>query len=286
MKEFPVAVIGGSGLYSMEGLDILGKRDLHTPFGTPSSALLLASYRGRGVIFLPRHGEGHQFNPTRVNYRANIYALKTMGVRYVISVSAVGSLREEYAPRHFVLPDQLIDRTRNRPDTFYDELAVHVGFADPFCPRLRKIIAGAAEGTGITLHEGGTYVCMEGPLFSTRAESELYRSWGASLIGMTALPEAKLAREAEMCYATIAMVTDYDVWKDEEVSVEQVMANVAANTANVKALLKRVIEELDAEAACSCHEALKNTIMTRPEYVDEETRRKLAPLLGKYLEKH
>lgn len=281
--DFTIGIIGGSGIYDMEGLEILGERRVETPFGQPSAEILLASVKGKRVAFLPRHGKGHRFNPSEVPYRANVFALKSLGVRVIYSVSAVGSLREELAPRDFVLPDQIIDRTMRRPGTFFDGMAVHVGFAEPFCRRLHDTVASAAKGLPLTLHRGGTYVCMEGPLFSTRAESELHRSWGASVIGMTAIPEAKLAREAEICYATVALVTDYDVWKDEHVSVDAVLAVLKDNSTNAKKLLVRLIETTDTDAECGCHGALANTIMTSPNLVSNETRRSLAPLLGRYL---
>ena len=283
MKGFSIGVIGGSGIYEMDGIEILGEKFIDTPYGAPSSEVLLASIKGKRVAFLPRHGKGHKFNPTEVNYRANIFAMKKVGVKKLISVSAVGSLKEELEPRHFVLPNQIIDRTKLRPGTLYDGMAVHVGFADPFCDGLAGEIEKRAREMPITVHRGGTYVCMEGPLFSTKAESELYRSWGASIIGMTAIPEAKLAREAEMCYSTIALVTDYDVWKDEHVSVDAVIAVLKDNSANAKTLLKKVIQDLDADADCPCHSALENAIMTSPDLISAETRTKLEPLLGKYL---
>jgi len=283
MKEFPIAVIGGSGIYEIEGIEVLGEKAVETPYGAPSSNILLASLKGHPVAFLPRHGKGHRFNPTKVNYQANIFALKTLGVKMVLSVSAVGSLKEELAPRDFVLPSQLIDRTKSRKNTLYEEMAVHVGFAEPFCSRMQDVIIEAAAEMPITIHRGGTYVCMEGPLFSTKAESELHRSWGASIIGMTALPEAKFAREAEMCYATIALVTDYDVWKDEQVSVDAVIAVLKDNSKNAKELVKQVIERVDPDVTCTCHDALKNAIMTAPKLIDDDTRRRFAPLLGRYL---
>ena len=283
MKGFSIGVIGGSGIYEMEGCEILGEKFVDTPYGAPSSEILLDSVKGKRVAFLPRHGKGHRYNPSEVNYRANIFALKKLGVKKVLSISAVGSLKEELEPRNFVLPEQIIDRTKSRPGTFYDGMAVHVGFADPFCSALGDTVQEAAKGMEICIHRGGTYVCMEGPLFSTKAESELYRSWGASIIGMTAIPEAKLAREAEMCYATIALVTDYDVWKEEHVSVETVVSVLQENSANAKQLLKKVIAELDPEQDCLCHSALKNAIMTDPSLISKETRTKLEALLSHYL---
>jgi len=283
MQSIEIGVIGGSGIYAMKGVEVISEIEVDTPFGPPSSSIVHARVGGRDVAFIARHGKGHRHNPTHVPYRANIFALKKLGVSTVFSVSAVGSLREELAPRHFVLPDQLIDRTRLRTGTFFDEMAVHVGFAEPFCGRLRAFIADSASDMPVRVHSGGTYVCMEGPLFSTRAESNLYRSWGASIIGMTALPEAKLAREAEMCYATIALVTDYDVWKDEHVSVEMVLETLSANASNANALLLRVIENARPSDECACRGALANTIMTDPSLISDEMRTRLAPLLQRYL---
>ncbi len=208
------------------------------------------------VAFLPRHGRGHRVNPTFVNSRANIYLLKTLGVKFVISISAVGSLKEEIVPRDFVIPDQIIDRTRSRANSFFEPYAVHVLFAEPFCSGLADVLAETSREIGVKVHQGGTYVCMEGPLFSTRAESEMHRSWGASVIGMTALPEAKLAREAEMCYATVALVTDYDVWKkDEVVDIDQIMSNIRANTDHVKKLIRKSVPKLKLDLDCECHSA-------------------------------
>jgi len=295
MKDFSIGVIGGSGIYEIDGLEILGEKFIDTPFGMPSAEVVLASVAGKMVAFIPRHGKGHAFNPSKVNYQANIFALKSVGVKNIISLSAVGSLKEELAPRDFVIPSQIIDKTKYRTGTFFDDMAVHAGFAEPFCNKLGNVIEKAASEMDITVHRGGTYVCMEGPLFSTKAESELHRSWGASVIGMTAIPEAKLAREAEICYATIALVTDYDVWKDETVSVEAVIETLNENSANAKALLKKVIcginldndhsslsEQRRGKAQCCCQDALRNAVMTAPELITKETRTKLAPLLKKY----
>ena len=289
MKDFTIGVIGGSGIYEMDGLEILGEKFIDTPYGAPSAEVLLASLGGKRVAFIPRHGKGHAFNPSKVNYRANIFALKTVGVENVISLSAVGSLKEELKPRDFVIPSQIIDKTKMRTGTFFDEMAVHVGFAEPFCKTLGDVIESSAGLMDINVHRGGTYVCMEGPLFSTKAESELHRSWGASIIGMTAIPEAKLAREAEMCYATIALVTDYDVWKDETVSVEAVIETLNKNSANAKNLLKKVIDGIDTgenslhqRSQCSCRSALRNAVMTAPHLIGREKRTRLEPLLKKY----
>lgn len=287
-----IGVIGGSGLYDMQGLEVLDEIAIDTPFGKPSDSITIGqvetAHGPRKVAFLPRHGRGHVINPTRIPVRANIWALKKLGVFWLTSVSAVGSLKEEIAPQHFVVPDQIIDRTKSRVHTFFDEIAVHVGFSYPFDPDLATVLTQSArEVEGLTVHEGGTYVCMEGPLFSTRAESSLYRSWGASVIGMTAIPEAKLAREAEMCYACIALATDYDVWREDEdsVSVEQVIENITRNVANVQKVLARVIENipLGTEEGRSAWSALKNAIITRPDRVPLSTRDALGLLIDKYL---
>lgn len=283
MQPIEIGVIGGSGIYSVSGVDVVSELQVETPFGPTSSPIVHARVGGRDVAFIARHGRGHRYNPTHVPYRANIFALKKLGVKTVFSISAVGSLREELAPRDFVLPDQLIDRTRLRGGTFFDDMAVHVGFGEPFCARVRGHVAECAATLPVRVHNGGTYVCMEGPLFSTRAESNLYRSWGASVIGMTALPEAKLAREAEICYATVALVTDYDVWKDEHVTVEMVLETLKANAANANALLLALIEGARPSDDCPCRNALANAIMTAPDLVSDETRVRLEPLLGRYM---
>jgi 5'-methylthioadenosine phosphorylase len=273
MSDIEIAVIGGSGLYEMEELEIIEEREVDTPFGAPSDAIIIGRLHGRKVAFLPRHGRGHRHNPTSIPVRANVWALKSLGVFWVISVSAVGSLREEIAPRDFVVPDQIIDRTRSRSNTLYDGLAVHVGFTYPFDPFLRKWLLKAAAEVDVTTHDGGTYVCMEGPLFSTRAESNLYRSWGASLIGMTAVPEAKFFREAEMSYASVCLATDYDVWKDDDnVDVTDVMANVAANVENVQRLLEAVIPAipLDQREKSDAFGALQYAVMTDPQQISAE----------------
>ena len=287
MAEATVAVIGGSGLYELDGLTDVSEVRPETPFGEPSDAIVLGTLNGVRVAFLPRHGRGHRINPTRIPVRANIFALKLLGVERIISISAVGSLKEEVRPLDLVVPDQLVDRTRQRTSTFFDEgVVVHVGFADPFCPDLSEALALAAGKKGATVHRGGTYVVMEGPAFSTRAESTLYRSWGASVIGMTALPEAKLAREAEICYATLACATDYDCWHDteESVTVEMVIANLKRNIATSKNTLQRVIPRLSAVRTCTCGAALESAILTAKEAITQEDRRRLAPLAGKYLE--
>lgn len=286
MNEATIAIIGGSGLYQMEGLSDVSERTIDTPYGPPSDVILVGTLRGRHVAFLPRHGRGHRINPTQVPYRANIYALKLLGVERIISVNAVGSLRAEMAPMDIVVPDQLIDRTRHRPDTFFEDgIVAHIAFAEPFCPELRREVADAAKGTGATTHDGGTYVAMEGPQFSTRAESELYRSWGASIIGMTAIPEAKLAREAEICYTVVAFVTDYDCWHPEHDSVttEMVIRNLLKGADTARAIVARVIETLPEGRTCSCGSALSDAIVTPADLVPEATRRRLDVIAGRYL---
>lgn len=269
MEPVTIGVIGGSGLYAMEGLSDVQVVHPDTPFGKPSDAITVASLGGHRMAFLPRHGKGHRLLPTEVPSRANIAALKLLGVQKIVSFSAVGSLAEEYAPRHFVVPDQLIDRTRHRPDTFFgDGIVGHVTFADPFANNLGKLLYDAMDGMDITRHHGGTLVCMEGPLFSTRAESELYRSWGAKLINMSALPESKLAREAGIEYGLVCMVTDYDCWHTdhEDVDIQMVIANLVANAGNAQELLKRA---LPVVAAAPRDEALvhaaANAVITSPE---------------------
>ncbi|MCD4655379.1 S-methyl-5'-thioadenosine phosphorylase [bacterium] len=279
-----IAVIGGSGLYDIPGMKQLDEIRIETPFGAPSDSINILDLDGIPVAFLPRHGKAHQVNPTFVNSRANIYALKTLGVDYVISVSAVGSLKANIVPREFVIPDQIIDRTKSRVSSFFEPYAVHVLFSNPFCSTMADVLAKASREIGVTVHKGGTYVCMEGPLFSTKAESELHRSWGASVIGMTALPEAKLAREAEMCYATIALVTDYDVWKDdEEVDISTVLANIKANTDNVKKVIQLAVPELVMSEECECHSALAGAMLTDPAVIPRSIKKDWEPLMGKYM---
>lgn len=281
-----IAIIGGSGLYEMEGLTDVESVDIDTPFGRPSDAITLGPLEGARVAFLPRHGQGHRFNPSHIPVQANIYALKTLGVERIISVSAVGSLKEEFEPQHLVVPNQLIDRTRNRSNTFFEnDMVVHIAFADPFCAHTSHMVVHAAQDLGVNVHPGGTMVVMEGPAFSTRAESFMYRSWGADLIGMTALPEAKLAREAEICYATMAWVTDYDCWRQggETVTVEMIIGNLLKNVAASKDLLRNLIPRLNGPRECPCATALKDAIITPQDRVPAELKRKLAPITGRYL---
>ena len=283
-----IGIIGGSGLYDLPELTGMRRVRVPTPFGEPSDALVLGSLGGRKLAFLPRHGRGHQLSPTRVPYRANIYALKSIGVREVISVSAVGSLREERAPGHFVIPDQLVDRTRgSRAFSFFTEgLVVHVPFASPFCDRLRPLAVQAARSAGATAHHDGVYYCVEGPHFSTRAESELYRAWGADVIGMTAAPEAHLAREAELCYVTAALVTDYDCWHtadQESVTANAVATVMASNIALARATIAALARSAEIAAECSCQHALANAILTDPRDVPYVVRDQEGLLIGKYL---
>ena len=286
MREAEIGIIGGSGLYQMPGLTNLVEKVVVTPFGKPSDAYHLGTLEGRRVAFLSRHGRGHRFMPTELNYRANIYGFKLLGVERILSVSAVGSLKEEHKPLEFVLPDQFIDRTRHRVDTFFGEgVVVHVGFADPVCPDVSKVAQAAGQKAGVTAKLGGTYVCMEGPQFSTRAESNLYRSWGADVIGMTNLQEAKLAREAELCYSTIAMVTDYDCWHDshESVSVDQIVAVLMKNAENATALVKHAVAAMPKERTCKCGSALANAILTDKAKIPMEVKQRLHLLIGKYV---
>jgi 5'-methylthioadenosine phosphorylase len=279
-----IGVIGGSGLYAMDGLEDLREVALSTPFGEPSDAYVVGRLAGTEVIFLPRHGRGHRISPTEINSRANLWGLKALGATRVLSVSAVGSLREDIAPGDFVVVDQFIDRTRHRPDTFFERgVVAHVLFADPTCAELRAALAAAARTTGVRVHEGGTYVNMEGPQFSTRAESRLYRSWGADVIGMTNLQEARLAREAELCYATLAMATDYDCWHTADVTVEQILAVMAANVAHARSVLAMIVPRLPPARGCACQDALRYAIMTAPGQIPREARDRLALLLDRYL---
>lgn len=287
MAEAQVAVIGGSGLYQMDGLESVEQLEIPTPFGSPSGPVTLGSLAGLKIAFLPRHGIGHRIMPTEIPSQANIYALKTLGVERIISVSAVGSLQENIHPLDIVIPDQLIDRTRGpRPGTFFGNgIVAHLGFAEPFCPELGSLLAGTAEGAGATVHRTGTYVVMEGPMFSTKAESALHRSWGASIIGMTALPEAKLAREAELCYSTLACVTDYDVWHETEeaVSVALVIQNLLHNVKLAKQVLVELAPKLSEPRSCNCGSALENAIITDSAAIPAQVKQDLAPIIGKYV---
>ena len=286
MAEAKVAFIGGSGLYNIEGLVDSEEVEVPTPFGSPSDAIVVGTLGDARVAFLPRHGRGHRLSPTEIPVRANIYALKSLGVERIVSISAVGSLREDVRPLELLIPDQLIDSTRNRISTFFgDGFVAHVGLADPFCPVLSEAIAQTAQQQGIATHAGGAYVVIEGPQFSTRAESKLYRSWGASVIGMTALPEAKLAREAEICYATMALVTDYDCWHDTEetVSVELVVGNLLKNLETSKYIIGELVHRLPPNRECACASALKEAIITNPERIPQSARERLSVIIDKYL---
>ncbi|MGE0709052.1 MAG: S-methyl-5'-thioadenosine phosphorylase [Planctomycetota bacterium] len=281
-------VIGGSGLYELEGFEVTERREVKTPYGAPSDELVIGKLEGREVVFLPRHGRRHAFSPSNLPYRANIFALKTLGVNRIISVSAVGSMKEEIVPGHMVLVDQFIDRTLQRPRTFFDEgIVAHVAFADPISEPLRQVLLAAArEVAGVTVHDGGSYVCIEGPQFSTRAESRLFRSWGVSVIGMTNLPEARLAREAEIDYATIALSTDYDCWHEEEedVTVGGVLETMRKNVENAKQVIRKAILALPADTSgWPARRALSHAIMTGREHFPTATREKLAPLLARVL---
>jgi 5'-methylthioadenosine phosphorylase len=280
-----VGVFGGTGLYQMEGLTGVRQVSVDTPFGPPSDAITIGELGGVSVAFLPRHGVGHRILPSEIPVRANVWAMKALGVERLVSVSAVGSLQEQIAPLDMVVPDQLIDRTKGRTATFFGEgLVAHVALADPFCPELSELLADAADDTEANVHRGGTYLVMEGPAFSTRAESALYRSWGASIIGMTALPEAKLAREAELCFAVLATATDYDSWHEghEDVSVEMVMENLARNVAESRKALARLLPRIGARKICTCGDALSTALVTAKELVPPQTLERLRPIVGRY----
>jgi 5'-methylthioadenosine phosphorylase len=281
-----IGIIGGSGLYDMPELTDREERRVSTPFGEPSSAYVIATLRGKRVAFLARHGVGHRLMPSELNFRANIYGFKTLGVEYLLSASAVGSLKDQYRPLDLVIPDQFVDRTRGRISTFFGNgIVAHVAFAHPFCRHLSEIAFDAARSTDATVHRGGTYVCMEGPQFSTLAESNLYRRWGLDIIGMTNLQEAKLAREAEICYTTIALVTDYDCWhpNHDQVTVDMIVANLTQNAATAQQVIANAVSQLPFERTCECATALKHAIITRPEAIPSSVKKDLAPLISKYV---
>jgi len=282
-----IGIIGGSGLYEMGGVTDAHEVAVETPFGPPSDVLVLGTLEGRKVAFLPRHGRGHRISPSEINFRANVYALKSIGVERILSVSAVGSLKEKYAPLHMVIPDQFVDRTFARPSTFFGRgLVAHVAFAHPFCADLGRVLGTAARAAGATVHEGGTYICIEGPQFSTRAESELYRSWGMDIIGMTNLQEARLAREAEICYSTLAMVTDYDCWHPDHdaVTVDQIIQNLVTNAAAARNVLRETVKNVPSgPRRCECASALSHALITAPETVPPQVKLDLAPIIGKYV---
>lgn len=280
-----IGIIGGSGLYSMPGFEAQEEKVVQTPFGDPSDPYVIGTLAGKQVAFLARHGRGHRLSPSELNYRANIYGFKSLGVQQILSLSAVGSLKEEHRPLDFVVPDQFFDRTRGRISTFFGEgLVAHVSFADPVCARIAKAAYETGQRIGLSTKLGGTYLCMEGPAFSTKAESNIYRSWGMDVIGMTNLQEAKLAREAEICYATVAMVTDYDCWHEEHdsVTVTDILAVLGQNARNACRLVAEVVGELGDSRACKCQSALKHALITQRELVPENTRKKLDLIVGKY----
>ena len=282
-----VGIIGGSGLYQIEGVNILDEVKIKTPWGLPSDVITIAEISGVKVGFLPRHGRGHFILPHEINYRANIASLKMLGATQIIAFSAVGSLKERIKPLDFVIPNQIIDRTKSRISTFFgDGIAAHIAFADPFCSRLHELILIAAQKLNIPMHTNETLICMEGPAFSTRAESHLYRSWQAGVINMSTLPEAKLAREAEMCYAVICMSTDYDCWKEDEehVTVDMVVNNLNKNASNAKALIKELIPMLTKERDCACKDAVKYAIITDPKKQSKKQKKKLKTILPNYFD--
>jgi 5'-methylthioadenosine phosphorylase len=288
MEQVQIGIIGGSGLYDMA--EVTDRKDVTvtTPFGDPSGPYVIGTLRGTRVAFLSRHGAGHRLSPSELNFRANIFGMKQLGVEYILSASAVGSLKQEYKPLDIVVPDQFIDRTRGRASTFFGRgLVAHIAFAHPFCRILSDVAFSSGQSAGATIHKGGTYVCMEGPQFSTLAESKLYRSWGADIIGMTNLQEAKLAREAEICYTTIALVTDYDCWHPDHdsVTVEMIIANLTQNAQTAQQIIAGAVDRLPFERTCECASALKYALITRPDAIPAETARDLAPLVGKYFQR-
>jgi len=287
LSQAEIGIIGGSGLYSMPGLTGVREVKQQTPFGDPSDAYVLGTLEGRKVAFLARHGRGHRILPSELNFRANIYGFKQFGVERIVSVSAVGSLKEEHKPLDFVIPDQFFDRTRHRVDTFFGEgVVAHIAFADPVCPELSQAVEAACEKSGVTGKRGGTYLCMEGPQFSTKAESNVYRSWGMDVIGMTNLQEAKLAREAEICYVTVAMVTDYDCWHPhhDSVTVDQIVAVLLKNAENACQVVRHTVASMPAKRTCKCGAALAHAILTDRDKIPAATREKLKLILEKYLE--
>jgi len=286
MQTAQIGIIGGSGLYDMTGVTDRQEVSLTTPFGDPSGPYLIGTWGGRRVAFLARHGAGHRLLPSELNFRANIFGMKLLGVEYILSASAVGSLKEEYKPTDILIPDQFFDRTKGRPSTFFGRgLAAHVGFAHPFCRPLSALAYESGVQVGANVHKGGTYVCMEGPQFSTLAESKLYRSWGMDVIGMTNLQEAKLAREAEICYTTLALVTDYDCWHPDHdsVTVDMIIATLTQNAKTAQAIIAGAVARLPFERTCECASALKFALITRPEAMSEQVKKDLAPIIGKYV---
>jgi len=286
MPQAKIGVIGGSGLYDIAGLTDIEEVDITTPFGKPSDTITVGKLEGVGVAFLPRHGKGHRISPTEIPVRANIYALKSLGVEHIIAVNAVGSFRAEIKPGDLIIPDQIIDRTRSRVNSFFEGgVVVHIQFAHPFCSALSRIAYQAAREVKATVHQGGTYIAMEGPALSTQAESRLYRSWGASIIGMTAIPEAKLAREAEICYAIVAGITDYDSWQEESEPLEigAIISILRQNTETLKEIVKLIVARIPEKRDCACATALKTAVVTAPELIPAEQKKKYDLLIGKYL---
>ena len=288
MAAAEIGIIGGSGLYNMPGFSDVREERIQTPFGDPSDVFVLGTLEGRKVAFLARHGRGHRLMPTELNFRANIMAMKMLGVERILSLSAVGSLKQEHKPTDFVIPDQFVDRTSKRVSTFFGEgMVAHVAFGDPVCPEVTKVMNGACQKAGVVVKMGGTYICMEGPQFSTKAESNLYRSWGMDVIGMTNLQEAKLAREAEICYATVAMVTDYDCWHPDHdhVTVEQIIGVLNKNAENACAVVKHAVAAMPKAHSCQCDHALATAIISDRSKIPAATIEKLRPIVGKYFEK-
>jgi len=286
MPQAKIGVIGGTGLYNIAGMTGIEEVDINTPFGKPSDSLVVGRLEGVGIAFLPRHGKGHRISPTEIPSRANIYALKSLGVEYIIAINSAGSFKKELEPGHLLIPDQLIDRTRSRVSSFFsDGIVAHVPFADPFCPALSQVLFESAREVGATVHQGGTCVVMEGPAFSTRAESRLYRSWGADIIGMTALPEAKLAREAEICYAIIGCITDYDSWWQhaEPITIDVIIDTMHRNIDTAKRIIKLAVTRIPDRRNCECTTALKTAIVTAPPVIPAGQKEKLDLLIGKYL---
>ncbi len=285
MENVLLGVIGGSGIYEIEGMEEIEEVEVKTPFGEPSDNIIVGVLEGTRVAFLPRHGRGHRIMPTEVNHRANIFAMKSLGVERILSISACGSLRENLKPRDFVFPTQLFDRTKARPSTFFGGgVVVHVGFADPYCGDFQSLLYKESNALGITSHLGGTYVCIEGPQFSTRAESEVYRHLGFDVIGMTHIPEAKLAREAEICYGSAALITDYDVWHEsDDVDIKLVIENLMKNVENVKKLIKSVVKKIPLGRTCKCASALSCAIMTQKDLIPQHQKKNLNILIGKYI---
>lgn len=286
MSQVRIGVIGGSGLYEMDGLKKLEEKWIDTPFGKPSDAVIIGELEGQNVAFLPRHGRGHLFNPSEINFRANIYAMKVLGVQNILSVSAVGSMKEKIAPGDIVLVNQFIDRTRDRPSTFFEKgIVAHVSFADPVCPSLFNLVHESSKGIKAKIHKGGTYICIEGPMFSSRAESKLYRSWDVDVIGMTNLQEAKLAREAEICYATLALSTDYDCWHESEEAVDasMVLETMNKNVVTAKQMIRETVKNMAQKKKCNCGDVLKYAIVSDPRKIGPEVKKRLAPIIEKYI---